>query len=390
MKQDLQDLLNLVTPEIVIEIMKENGSEVYKRTIDRRTNQKCLWFQTICHCGNSHKLCFFTETKDFFCYTNCGRMTFFQAIKQIKDFKDGEFNKVVEYIYLKLGKQKRERNKVIGLSGSKEIREELNELDELLQYKKRKEKTPVSITKFYDETILKFFNHNIFYQGWVDEGISFESMEKFGICWYEYQKAIVIPHRNIEGKLVGIRRRSLLPENQSNSKYMPLYCDQILFDHPLGLNLYGLYENQKTIKRRKKAIIVEGEKSVLLSDSFYKDKSIVVATCGFNISDYQLSLLLKLGVEDIAIGFDKDFDVTKIKEYKEDKSLYSKYCNYINKLKTLSSKLKPFCSVSLIIDTQELLKEKDSPFDRGKQTFEILLKNRIRVTDDLSNKIFNI
>ena len=133
MKQDLQDLLNLVTPEIVIEIMKENGSEVYKRTIDRRTNQECLWFQTICHCGNSHKLCFFTETKDFFCYTNCGRMTFFQAIKQIKDFKDGEFNKVVEYIYLKLGKQKRERNKVIGLSGSKEIREELNELDELLQ-----------------------------------------------------------------------------------------------------------------------------------------------------------------------------------------------------------------------------------------------------------------
>ena len=390
MKQDLQDLLDLVTPEIVIQIMKENGSDVFDRTVDRRTNQPCLWFKTICHGGDSHKLCFFTKTKDFFCYTNCGRMKFSYGIKKIRNIQDGEFGKVIEYINQKVGRKRRVRNKVAGKIGSREIREELSELEELAEYKKRKEKAPVAITTFFDESILKHFEHNKFYQGWIDEGISFESMEKFEICWYEFQKAIIIPHRNIEGKLVGIRRRSLLPENQKSNKYMPLFCSQVLYDHPLSLNLYGLYENQNAIKKQRKAIITEGEKSVLLSDTYYGDKSITVSTCGFNISDYQINLLLKLGVEDVIIAFDKDYDINKIEEYKKDSSLYSKYCNYINKLRVLSSRLLPFCSVSLLLDKSGLLEEKDSPFDKGKSTLEQLIKSRTKITSSLDNKIFEV
>ena len=37
--------------------------------------------RTICHGGDSHKLCYFTKSKDFYCYTNCGRMPFFEFIK---------------------------------------------------------------------------------------------------------------------------------------------------------------------------------------------------------------------------------------------------------------------------------------------------------------------
>ena len=86
-----KDVLETVTPEIVINIMEENGTRVFNRTTDRKTNQECLWFQTICHGGDSHKLCYFTKSKDFYCYTNCGKMSFFDLIKRIRNIKDEKF-----------------------------------------------------------------------------------------------------------------------------------------------------------------------------------------------------------------------------------------------------------------------------------------------------------
>ena len=106
---------------------------------------------------------------------------------------------------------------------------------------------------------------------------------------------------------------------------MPLFIAGEDFGHSLGLNLYGLYENKDAIKRLKKAIIVEGEKSVLKSDSYFGNKSCTVATCGFNISDWQIRALEKLGVEKVYLGFDKDFDERYEDTYKQDKLLYENY-----------------------------------------------------------------
>ena len=55
-----EEILNKVTKEVVIEIMEENGSPLYAKSKDNRTGQECLWFRTICHGGDSHKLCYFT------------------------------------------------------------------------------------------------------------------------------------------------------------------------------------------------------------------------------------------------------------------------------------------------------------------------------------------
>ena len=44
-------------------------------------------------------------------------------------------------------------------------------------------------------------------------------MQVFGIRWYELEKHIIIPHYNINGELVGIRRRSL-QEKDKNNKYI--------------------------------------------------------------------------------------------------------------------------------------------------------------------------
>ena len=231
------------------------------------------------------------------------------------------------------------------------------------------------ITKFYDDykCLFNYFDRNTFYKGWIDEGISIPSMEKFGIEWYEYQKYIIIPHYDIDGHLVGIRRRSLQPED-SKRKYMPLFMTGKEFDHPLGLNLYGLYENKENIKRFKKAVIVEGEKSVLKADTYFNGKSCVVATCGFNVSDWQIRALEKLGVDTVYLGFDKDFDDKYEEVYKADKLLYDNYLRYNERLRTLAQRLALSFNVFLIKDTKGLLDIKDSPLDKGKDVYNQLIK----------------
>ena len=41
-------------------------------------------------------------------------------------------------------------------------------------------------------------------------------------------------------------------------QYMPEIMGEITYAHALGLNLYGLYQNQEAIRKYKKVIIVEG------------------------------------------------------------------------------------------------------------------------------------
>jgi hypothetical protein len=377
-----EDVLAKISNDIVIEIMDENGSPLYGRSKDGRTGQECLWFKTICHGGDSHKLCYFTETKDFYCYTNCGRIKFFDFIKKIRGFKDDDFYRCLLYLSTKAGiNLKRER---IGLADSHSVRSVRSEIEDAdWKFELDIIRPEVKINKYYDPAILNYFDEKTFYQGWVDEGISIETMAKYQIKWYEYQKHIIIPHFDINGNLVGIRRRSLKPEDARN-KYMPEFIEGRAYEHSLGLNLYGLYQNQAAIRRQRAAIIVEGEKSVLLSDSYYGDKSIAVATCGFNVSEIQLQYLEDIGVDTIYLGFDKDFDVNKESEYAKDKATWDNYQHYITRLNALAQRVatKDHFKVYLLKDKEGLLGPKDSPFDKGKQTFEKIRKNRICINSD--------
>jgi hypothetical protein len=376
-----EEVLKKVNNDVVIEIMDENGSPLCARSKDGRTGQECLWFRTICHGGDSHKLCYFTETKEFYCYTNCGKLTFFNLISKIRNLKKEEFALCVAYVAKKLGIES--SNNRFGLQDPRSVRlaaQEISDMDKMIEAKAQK-RDNIKIDKFYDKSILNYFDPNTFYIGWIKEGISIDTMIKYQIKWYEYQKHIIIPHFDIKGNLVGIRRRSLKPEDAKN-KYMPEFIEGKSYEHPLGLNLYGLHENQEAIKRTKTAVIVEGEKSVLLSDSYYGDKSVAVATCGFNISEWQLKALLSLGVKQIFLGFDKDFDIRKESEYKKDKLLWDNYQHYTTRLNTLAHRISNYCDVYLLRDKQGLLGEKDSPFDKGKKTYELLLKDKLYIPSE--------
>ena len=376
-----EDLLKEVTTDIVIDIMKENGSDLYGTTTDGRTKQKCLWFRTICHGGDSHKLCYFTETKDFYCYTSCGRMKFWELIKRIRNATDKTFyEKVVLYIAKKVGSPTQESR--IGFSNPDEDRQLRSVLNEMLNYipTKRlyKKETDYKITNFYDDTLLKYFEHDVFYESWLDEGISPESMRKYEICWYEDQEYVIIPHRDIKGRLVGIRRRSFNPRDKNN-KYMPLIIEGKMYDHPLSLNVYGLYYNKEAIKKSGIAVIMEGEKSVLKGDTYFGKDNNIVATCGFNVSEWQLDALIKAGAETIVLGFDKDFDDRLVYDYEQDTSLWKEYQRYKERIKILAQRIASRCKVFVIEDKEGLLGLKDSPVDKGKEVYQYLFDHRKKI-----------
>ena len=196
---------------------------------------------------------------------------------------------------------------------------------------------------------------------WEREGISYDVCQYMGIKYNPTNGSIIIPHYDENNRLVGIRQRTLIQENEVYGKYRPARFQDQLCNHPLAFNLYGLNLAKENIAALRTAIVVEGEKGVLQYISYFGTKSnICVATCGSSLSKYQFQLLLELGIQELVIGFDKDFEDFESEDYKkvEDKLLkmYNKYSPYVN--------------ISFLFDNKNnVLGYKESPMDAGKEVF---------------------
>lgn len=361
-----KNILKNITEEQILSILKDYNM------IPVKIRENELWFKTACHNGDSHKLCFYRDSKTFYCYTNCGAIG--DIISLIQKLDRCGFTKALNTIAKKTNYV---YDRQYGFGSDKTLMEDSHYYNRLIGMKHRK-RVSIPVLDQYSEDILTYFDKNSFYKGWIDEGISIPSMRKFNILWDELDEYIIIPHRDREGRIVGIRRRALKEDEvNSGNKYMPLYFCGKEYAHSLGSNLYGLDKNKKAISKSKKIIVVESEKSVLLSDTYYDDKSITVATCGFNISPIQLQLILCLGVEEVILAFDKDYDekfflIEKNKTGRE----YQGYLRYKSKIQSLCKFIGPYAKVSCIQDFGGLLNIKDSPFDRGQKVLERLLETR--------------
>lgn len=228
----------------------------------------------------------------------------------------------------------------------------------------------IPILDEYPKEVLSYFTH-YYHPTWLRDGITPEAMDKFHIGFSLGQNKIIIPHFDINGRLIGIRGRTLdKKEAEAYGKYRPLQIGKITYAHPLQFNLYGIHEHQNGIKMRRQAIIAEAEKSVLLDDGYYGDLSNCVACCGSTFNKYHISLLTNvLGANEIIIALDKeytDWRTEKARKYKERIiSMCRKYSNQ--------------AIFSYMWDYDNVLEEKDSPFDKGKEVFEHLYKTRVKV-----------
>lgn len=339
-------------------------------------SEKFFVSETICHNHKgegSHKLYYYDNTKLFRCFTECEPSTFdiFELVRKVKIIEENiELSLfeaivfVVKFFNIQIeNAEKFEDNEML------QDWKTLNKYSKIINEIQDIPNNPPSllITKFYDEKILAHLPQPRIIP-WEEDGIPYETIERYGIKYDPSNQCIVIPHYDINGKLIGIRGRTLIKEEEEFGKYKPLFLNQTLYNHPLGLSLYNLNNSKNNIKEGKRAIIFESEKSCMrYYTEFGADADISCAVCGSSFTNAQAELLMSLDVKYIDIAFDKQFEDINSNEGK-------RWCN---KLREINKKFSPFVQVEFIFDKWNLLGYKESPIDRDKNTFLELFNRRI-------------
>lgn len=351
-----QELKSKITESDIIKLLGRIGSDEYIDT------EEAFIFRTICHHGEKYKLYYYKESKYFHCYTDCSDS--FDIIELVCRNKNYSFSEAINWICVQLD--------ISTLTyGFCTQTGKINDWDFINNIRRKKKDSTTIIKKdFYDASILNIFQ-KMYWQGWVDEGIDILSMIKYGILYCTFQQKIIIPHYNIDNQLMGVRARLMLEEEiEQYGKYCPFQMKNMMYSHPLSQNLYGININKEAIKRKKKIMLVEGEKSVLQCNKMFGEDNFAVALCGSGFSNFQRDLILNLEVREVIIALDK--------EYREVDSIEAKkWANHI--IERFINKLAPYCIVTVLWDTEGLLPYKSSPSDHGKETLLKLMDNKIYV-----------
>lgn len=318
--------------------------------------------KTICHGGDSHKLYYYENTQLFKCYTgSCGTFDIFELVEKIQDIDD--LNKAVYFVvnFFNLQSQIDESDDDFSIEDWKIFSryDKINDIDTT-----NKE---IQLEK-YNESILKHYPQPLIIP-WFKEGINKEVCDYMDIRYNPENGTILIPHKDEHNRLVGVRQRTLVQEDEKYGKYRPTKLKGQLYNHPLAFNLYGLNKAKENIQNMGVAIVVESEKSVLQFMSYFGTAAnICVAVCGNSLSKYQFQLLEKYHVHEIVIGFDKDF-----KDFNSDE-----YNKVVDKLQKIYDKYSPYVNISFLFDKENnQLGYKDSPLDCGKDKFLYLFRNRV-------------
>lgn len=196
---------------------------------------------------------------------------------------------------------------------------------------------------------------------WISEGIKPEVMEKYDVRYDTLGNRIVFPIRDISGNIISIKGRTLFDdfEERKIAKYQ--YYTKI----DTNDFLFGLNYKQDIIQEKKEVIIAEGAKSVMFAEGYGIDNCVSLETN--RINDYQINLILQLKC-DVVMALDKGMKITTRKKDADDKYTY------------INIKLLPMMTnVYVIEDKNNILPLKASPFDCGKEIWDQLYSERIKI-----------
>ncbi len=367
LKQFYIDVENKLTLDNIEQIL-----DYLEIPIVHKTN-KSWQLHTGCHNANAldggANLTFYTENKHFFCFSECNTnyniftlvrqrynilnepKTSLQCLQLICEICGFDFNFSVKDIEV-----------------DKEIYNWKKDLNCYLSDNYDDSEDIV----LYDDNILNCFQ-KLYHSEWLAEGITKPTMDKFGIRYYLYRQQIIIPCRDLYGSLVGIRIRNMITK--------PKYCSLKLVDNteykfPTGQFMYGLYENKKNIKESKTCILTESEKSVLLAES-YLDKNIVLSLYGHSFNKSRLRQLLELGVENVIIALDWDYET----KYNQDGTYTNEFLRYKDNIIKIVKQLKNYIPNIYITlnDNDDIKYYKQCIFDFGKEECLEFLEKKVKV-----------
>lgn len=326
--------------------MQELGTE-----ISSKSNDEYLIFKTVCHGGDSDKLYFYINSKKFYCFSKCGKLSVYDVIMKTRECG---FKEAFDFL---LNFTKGYSKPITGFN--------------LFGYK-TKNIEDVEVHKL--DEIDKPFLYNVYskkeIKEWSREEINYEVQQQFKIRYDIKNNRAIIPVFD-DNICVGIRTRNFNKiDIERKGKYIPLFYDDKCYNFPTSQILYGLDITKENIKKYNKIIITEGEKSVLRCQSYYPNGNCCVAMFGSNLSNTQKKIILDLAGDnksfEVIMAMDKEFEVYDSQERIE----YEK--KIIKNLEGLSQ----YCKCSYIIDKNGLLDMKDSPLDKGRIIFSELIKSR--------------
>ena len=162
-----------ITDYDVVDILIDLGSDEPSFVRDG------MLFNTICHNEpgeGKKKLHYHSETKTFFCYTECHNIgNIFRLVMKVRECS---FREAYEYVCLKLGISTTSLK--YGFSHEKSDNSFIRKFNK--QQKTKKEKIEIR-----DKSVLNKFWPNLFHQSWIKDNISIEVMKEFGIRYDIYE-----------------------------------------------------------------------------------------------------------------------------------------------------------------------------------------------------------
>lgn len=349
---DASQVKDILTTQNIVDLLEDLGGSPYQRG-------NIVYAKTICHHGSSHKLLYYPNNKLFHCYSGCScNYDIFSLVEKTMGL---DFTEAFRFVCMKFG---------ISFGNNVDYS---NKVDMSFFSKFERKEETYELTKL-NPHLLRIY-HELYHKAWVDDGISPRSMAKYNIRFSITDNQIIIPHYDVNGNLIGVRARNMDEDKvKQGMKYIPVRYKKDVLRHPTGAALYGLNFNRKHIEEYRTVILFEAEKSVMQLDTIWPDMSIGVCVSGSALSQAQVEILKSLNVEHVVVAPDKEFaEVGTEEELFYQKKIRSTFLN----------KLDPHFVCSVIWDDDNLLDEKMSPTDCGKEVFEKLWntkKNSLTLT----------
>jgi len=253
---------------------------------------------------------------------NYHKCDFSKAVRMLKEFA----NITDDYVDLRLSATKTIKKFKPSKSRKPDVKHKILSPDIMIQYEKELDKLKI----------------------WANEGITYEVMEKYQVRYDPFSNRIVYPIRDLNGNIISIKGRTLDPDFKAKKLRKYTYFEKI---GDLD-TIFGYYEHLQDILNKKEIVLFEGEKSVMLAESWGITNTAAILTSHLN--PFQLPILIKLGVR-VVFALDEEVNIT------EDENI---------------KKLSRFVEVEYIKDNDHLLDEKAAPVDHGQDIWERLYEGR--------------
>lgn len=189
-------------------------------------------------------------------------------------------------------------------------------------------------------------------QLWIDEGISWKTLMRYGVRYDAFDNRIVYPVKDYDGNIISVCGRTCDPDYKAKKIRKYTYKNQ------LGSldTIYGYFDNRQAILDAREIILFEGAKSCMKACEWgvYNTAALLTSHLSMN----QFRFLIKLcSFHNVVVVFalDSDIDISKDENIR-------KLCSYAR--------------VQWIRNRDGILDPKDSPTDKGQEAFIDLYQRR--------------